>query len=282
MRSVFTPSSLLEVSSSIIELLKENEVSVSNSSRLHQYRRILEKYFRDKLGVSSLDSADAPLLSRAIHEMLPFETILGGLKNMVSEESLQEKLKIILNDAALPIPTACNSSGRDIQFELFAACSFTRIGFPVTLQKPPLTDFRLQMGEDIVAVEVKCPKNINSIAKVCNDADGQMNKANQRGVVVTDLTSIIKNGEHFLTANNHRSALDDLEKRLYRVMRSNLDKVYQKVKNGKLFAWVGYAQAVYLCNEDPIFIAYQWKNFNLERPESIKWQTFSHYFQFLA
>ncbi|MBK7674383.1 MAG: hypothetical protein IPJ27_06205 [Candidatus Accumulibacter sp.] len=185
---------------------------------------------------------------------------------------IKSKVATLLKDAALPnLDRDRQTPGRDTQFELFLASTWTMAGHPCHMMPPPGADFALQLGAYVFGMEAKRIKSLESLAKRSGKAAQQLRSFPAGGLIATDLTVPILGSRQFLTATSGTAAIRDLERRLCLLMRTSLGKVRAAAKGGAAFGWIGYCQSLYMIPGQALICAYQWKNFNLQSGEDPRW-----------
>ena len=248
-------------------------LQIHPSSRLAKYDRSLASLLRTRLTSSSADDETLRVAARAFTELWQLAAIAHYAQTSGADREFRDKTRTLMQDAALPAnePAAASTPGRDVQFELFVAASWSAGGVPCMLRQPPGPDLTLTLGSFDVGLEVKCIKSIASLADRLQKADKQISLLSSGGVVMTDLSPVVTNNLLYMTASSARKAVPDLERRLKTLMFSHLDTARRKVRPARTFGWIGYCQALYLCADAPPLLVYQWKNLNLGSGRDHRW-----------
>ncbi len=180
---------------------------------------------------------------------------------------------MVMPDAALPTDQRpAFTPGRDAQFELFVAASWSAGGIPCLLRAPPGPDLTLVLGDLEIGLEAKRIKSLGALANRFREADKQMASVPSGGLVVTDLSPVVTKDRIYLQASSPKNPVSDLERRLKTVMSSRLEIAQRKTRPARTFGWLGYCQALYLFDDSPPSLVYQWKNFNLGSGNDCRWR----------
>jgi hypothetical protein len=262
----------LRLSGTIQATLATLGVAIHPASRLAAYDEAIASLVRFRFGSADVPEKRLRVAARAVTELWQLAVIAALLRSAEPNSGLRAKVRTLLEDAALPGTEAGRPSpGRDVQFELFVAASWSTAGMPCALREPPGPDLTLALGRSEIALEVKRIKSTTSLQSRMKDADHQIALSPGGGVVVTDVSPALTGERLYLTAGSPREALADLERRLKSLMVVKLDAVRRRVDPTRTFGWVGYGQALYLFGDAPPLIVYQWKNFNLGSGRDERW-----------
>jgi hypothetical protein len=140
------------------------------------------------------DDSQYPIAVRSIIDLHQIGYSLSALKDVVPRKALIEKLKHVVNDAALTEDDTQNTIGRDTQLELYLAAICQNAGMnPVELAEP---DVICSLGQKKLGVSAKRLKKESQAHARVSKAMEQISSTQMPGIVILDMTMAWMIGTH--------------------------------------------------------------------------------------
>lgn len=162
--------------------LKSNDVRVPGSSRLGNYRRILERVQRNE---DSLTASDLRLVHQALFECSQLLLIVEELAREPEVQGWRPKVREIISGHDLPETEGAHTPGRNTQHELYVAGVCRRAGYNVTLREP---DVVIETPEGPLGLAAKRVKSLQQLTGALKSASDQLKRADLVGFPALELT----------------------------------------------------------------------------------------------
>lgn len=177
---------------SIIQEFESLDIHLPTSSRLYHHRQIIEESIP---AIRIRDPAGEQLqhLGQALRDVEELYLILTTLCNVDSSglPPVQEKLRELLSGCVLARDDQ-NPLARNIQYELFIAALFSKLGFLVDLREP---DIWCKYQDEEFCIAAKRMKSKRQVHSRLVEADKQIEDQGVPGVIALGVEQI-SNPEH--------------------------------------------------------------------------------------
>ena len=178
---------VIEMAKNIEQSLEQRGLQTVKTSRIGQYRKILEEFVGAVDKQKQQKSFSLPHFHQALFEISQISNIVEQLlKPPVSSDWLPQVQKLV-SGHLFPQTELENSVARDIQVELLIAASCRQGGFEVEPKEPDILvrDYAGDFG-----IAVKRPKSTKTLEKHIRKGSDQIEKSGIDGILALDLNLI--------------------------------------------------------------------------------------------
>lgn len=224
--------SLIEATEFVINSIKTFGIKIPSGSRLDLIYKTFSKY----KGIITSDKPEFQIACEAIRDIIQLEFFFDVVNLNTESNELRSKAIKLINDTVLPQQGKAQSSGRDVQAEMFVFAVCRRAGLYPKFQEP---DIVCSLDHQKIAIAVKRIKNLGQLVKRIKEGASQIKKAGCYGIVFIDVV-IAMNPKNFKAIASESDIVFGLKwsKLLKGVVTRYHDMIQKGIKGRKVLAVV--------------------------------------------